>query len=66
MIPMKLTFNIPNLFTVPTSTEIAQNELAEAQRQLLKAQSGLEYARSMVQYHEARIKRLTEALKSAA
>jgi hypothetical protein len=46
--------------------QIAERELAEAQRQLLSAQSGAEYARRMVEYHQDRIKRLTAFVRKEA
>ena len=55
-----------NLFRLPAPMQIAERELAEAQRQLLSAQSGAEYARRMVEYHQDRIKRLTAFVRKEA
>ena len=44
-------------------TELMQRELDQAHRSLLEAQSDSEYAASMVTYHQARIARLSAALR---
>jgi len=49
-------------FKTPSPEELAAKELDEAKRELLKALSGQDYANRIVQYHEDRIKRLTEYL----
>lgn len=49
-------------FKTPSPEELAAKELDEAKRQLLVALSGQDYANRIVQYHEDRIKRLTEYL----
>ena len=49
-------------FKSPTPEELATKELEEAKRELLQALSGQDYANRIVQYHEDRIKRLTEYL----
>jgi hypothetical protein len=49
-------------FKTPSPEELAAKELDEARRELLKALSGQDYANRIVQYHEDRIKRLTEYL----
>lgn len=47
-------------FKTPSPEELAAKELDEAKRELLRALSGQDYANRIVQYHEDRIKRLTE------
>jgi hypothetical protein len=54
-----------NIMRMPAPVQIAEKELADAQRQLLSAQSGAEYARRMVEYHQDRIKRLTAYVQAA-
>jgi hypothetical protein len=49
-------------FKTPTADELATRELEEAKRELLRALSGQDYANRIVQYHQDRIKRLTEYL----
>ena len=49
-------------FRTPTADELAAKELDEAKRELLRALSGQDYANRIVQYHEDRIKRLTDYL----
>jgi hypothetical protein len=49
-------------FKTPSPEELAAKELDEAKRELLKALSGQDYANRIVQYHEDRIKRLSEYL----
>lgn len=46
--------------------ELMQRELDQAHRSLLEAHSAREYAESMVAYHQARIERLSVALREAA
>jgi hypothetical protein len=46
--------------------ELMQRELDQAHRSLLEAHSDREYAESMVAYHQARIARLSGALREAA
>ena len=46
--------------------ECFQRELDQAHRSLLEAHSAREYAESMVTYHQARIERLSAALREAA
>ena len=46
--------------------ELMQRELDQAHRSLLEAHSAREYAESMVAYHQARIARLSAALREAA
>lgn len=53
---------IAELFNVPTAHELAQRELAEAERELLRAQTSADYAASLVRYNEARIARLRRTL----
>lgn len=52
-----------NLFKTPTALEIAVTELEEARRDLLRSQSAAEYAGRIAEYHQDRIKRLTEYIK---
>lgn len=54
--------NVKEYFRTPTPEELAAKELDEAKRELLRALSGQDYANRIVQYHEDRIKRLTEYL----
>lgn len=61
---MKLS-DLCNIMRLPAPVQIAERELADAQRQLLSAQSGAEYARRMVEYHQDRIKRLTAYVQAA-
>ena len=49
-------------FKTPTPEELAAKELDAAKRELLTALSGQDYANRIVQYHQDRIKRLTEYL----
>lgn len=46
--------------------ELMQRELDQAHRSLLEAQSAREYADAMCVYHQARIERLSVALREAA
>lgn len=48
-----------DLFRTPTAQQLADRELASAQRELLSAQSSQEYAARIVDYNLARIKRLS-------
>ena len=50
----------------PSPETLMAQELDEAKRQLLAALTAREYAQAMVTYHEARIKRLSQAAKPAA
>lgn len=52
-----------NLFKTPTALEIAVTELEEARRDLLRSQSAHEYAGRIAEYHQDRIKRLTNYIK---
>lgn len=54
------------LFKTPTSLEIAAAELEEARRELLRTQSAHEYAGRIAEYHQDRIKRLTNYIKDQA
>ncbi len=49
-------------FKTPSADELAARELEEAKRELLRALSGQDYANRIVQYHQDRVKRLTEYL----
>jgi hypothetical protein len=51
-------------FQPKTPIEMAQAELAEAQRSRLQALSAAEYAEAMALYHAKRIDRLTAFLES--
>jgi len=51
-------------FRAPSARVLAQKEFEEAQRSLLEARSATEYAASMVTYHESRVVRLAEYLRS--
>lgn len=42
----------------PTASELARDELADAQCELLKAQSAREYADAMTTYNQRRVQRL--------
>jgi len=55
-----------NLFKTPTSLELAAAELEEARRELLRTQSAHEYAGRIAEYHQDRIKRLTNYIKDQA
>lgn len=46
--------------------ELMQRELDQAHRSLLEAHSAREYADAMRLYHQARIERLSAALREAA
>ena len=46
--------------------ELMQRELDQAHRSLLEAHSAREYADAMCAYHQARIERLTGALRGEA
>jgi cation transport regulator ChaC len=48
------------IFRLPTAIRLAEEELSQAQRELLKAHTAEEYAHHMANYHEDRIKRLTD------
>lgn len=58
-------FKSLNPFRVAPAKEIAESELAQAERQLLEAQSAQEYTNAMVQYHTQRIARLRKVLAAA-
>jgi hypothetical protein len=47
------------LLQPPTPLQLAEDELAQAQRELLKAHSAEEYARNIAVYNAQRIERLT-------
>lgn len=51
--------DLVRLFQPSTPLEMAEEELALAQRELLRAHSSEEYAHHMANYHEERIERLT-------
>ena len=55
-----------NFFQTPTALELAATELEEARRDLLRSQSAAEYAGRIAEYHQDRIKRLTEYIKDQA
>lgn len=50
-------------FGALSRAELMQRELDQAHRSLLEAQSAREYADAMCSYHQARIERLTAALR---
>lgn len=52
-------------FRTPTADELAAKELEEAKRELLRELSNQDYINRIVQYHEDRIKRLTEYLNGS-
>lgn len=54
--------SLKDLFSKPTVTAVAQDELYEAERKLMEAQTGLEYAHAMVDYHTNRVARLKKLL----
>ena len=45
-------------FKLPTSLQVAANELAQAELELLKAETGVEFASSLVTFNKSRVKRL--------
>lgn len=49
-------------FVLPTADIMAARELEEAKRELLRSQTALDYTKRMVEYHQDRVKRLTEYL----
>jgi hypothetical protein len=53
---------ILEFFRTPSHIELAQRELADAQRELLLAQTAAEYANAMITYNCDRIIRLKAAL----
>ena len=53
-------------FGALSHAERMQRELDQARTALLEAHSAREYAESMVTYHQARIERLSVALREAA
>jgi len=55
---------IKNLFNKPSAIEMARVELEEAERQRLEAQSSHDYYANIIEYHNTRIKRLTNYLAS--
>lgn len=55
---------ILEIFRTPTALELAQRELAQAQREFLEAMTGMEYAKRIAEYNTDRIKRLTNYLTS--
>ena len=57
---------ITQAFRTPTAKEMAQRELANAERELLQAQTLRDYANSTVAYHQARITRLRGTAVPAA
>ena len=52
-------------FRTPTADDLAAKELEEAKRELLRELSNQDYINRIVQYHEDRIKRLTEYLNGS-
>ena len=57
--------NLVAIFGKPSPAMLARRELEEAERCLLQAQSAAEYAKRMTEYHNDRIKRLTQFLSAA-
>jgi len=53
---------LKEFFRTPDANALAQRELEEARRELLRSMSAQDYFNRIVQYHEDRIKRLTEYL----
>lgn len=54
---------IPRLWRPLTAQQMAERELADAERQRLQALSAAEYAEAMALYHQQRIERLREFLR---
>lgn len=55
---------IKNWFTKAPAIQLARLELEEAERERLSAQSHYDYYTNIIEYHNARIKRLTNYLAS--
>jgi hypothetical protein len=53
---------LKEFFRTPDANALAQRELEEARRELLRSMSAQDYFNRIVQYHEDRIKRLSEYL----
>lgn len=53
------------LFSRPTATKIAEEELRNAEQSLLEAQSAMEYAAAIVSYNQSRVARLRDFIKDS-
>lgn len=53
------------LFSRPTATKIAEEELRNAEQALLEAQTAMEYATALVSYNQSRVARLRDFIKDS-
>lgn len=56
---------LKRLFSRPTVTKIAEQELRYAEQSLLEAQSAMEYASAIVSYNQSRVARLRDFIKDS-
>ena len=56
---------LKRLFSRPTATKIAEEELRNAEQSLLEAQSAMEYAAAIVSYNQSRVARLRDFIKDS-
>ena len=53
------------LFSRPTATKLAEEELRNAEQALLEAQTAMEYATALVSYNQSRVARLRDFIKDS-
>ena len=56
---------LKRLFSRPTATKVAQEELRDAEQSLLGALSAMEYATAIVSYNQNRVARLRDFIKDS-
>ena len=56
---------IKQLFSRPTATKLAEEELRNAEQALLEAQTAMEYATALVSYNQSRVARLRDFIKDS-
>ncbi len=56
---------LKDLFSRPTATKLAEEELRNAEKSLLEAQSAMEYASAIVSYNQNRVARLRDFIKDS-
>lgn len=62
---MNIYTEIKQFLKMPTSLQVAVNELSSAELELLKAETGVEFASSLVTFNKSRIKRLKAFIADA-
>lgn len=56
---------LKSLFSRPTATKIAEEELRNAEQALLEALTAMEYATALVSYNQSRVARLRDFIKDS-